>query len=115
VTGSRSGGKNSSGGSHSFAGGRRGGGCGGTAAPLSSGAVKVAPETLGPARAGPFSSGGLARRWWTLVCAPAAERSRAPAPVRAVMMAGEGGGGGPGSGPSPQKVEPEPLTRLVGS
>ena len=115
MTGSRSGGKKSSGGSHSFAGGRRGGGCGGTAAPLSSGAVEVAPETLGPARAGPLSSGGLARRWWTLVCAPAAERSRAPAPVWAVMMAGTGGWRGPSSGPSPQKVEPEPLTRLVGS
>ena len=52
-------------GSHSFAVGLHGGSAGrggGRTAPRSSGAVKVAPlaDALGPARAGPLSSGGLA-------------------------------------------------------
>ena len=85
------------------------------AAPPSSGAVLVAPDALGPARAGPVSSGGLARRWRVLVCTPAAERSclppRAPSVVR-----GWGGGGETGPGPSPQQRgpvldPPEPATR----
>jgi hypothetical protein len=46
--------------------------------PRSSGAVEVAPEALGPARAGSGSesSVGLAQRWREHEVTPAAERSR---------------------------------------
>ncbi len=111
VTGSRSGGnlKKSSGGSHSFAGGRRGSGCGRTAAaaplgPLSSGAVKLGPAMVDTRH-------GVTSRVFTCRRANSAKPCPAPRPGR---DDGRGGGGrGPGSGPSPQKVEPEPLTRLV--
>jgi hypothetical protein len=50
------------------------------AAPRSSGAVAVAPEAPGLARAGSGPSGGLARRGHERELTPAAERSRPPPP-----------------------------------
>jgi len=90
------GGKKAGGGSHSFVIGRSGGGCGGfSTPPLSSGAVKVAPDVLGPARAGPVSSGGFGGRQRDST--PAADRSRPPLPTR------WGLGSRRGPGPSPQR------------
>ena len=58
VGGVHPGGRKAKGGSQSAAVARRGRG-GGMAVPRSSGAVKVAPDVLVPARAGPVSSGGF--------------------------------------------------------
>jgi hypothetical protein len=76
-----SGGKKAGGGSHSSAVGRSGGSGGGLSTPpLSSGAVKVAPDALGPAREDPTSSGGFDGRQRDTT--PAADRSRPPPPQR---------------------------------
>lgn len=82
-------------------------GWGGSTSPTSSGAVEVAPEALCPARAGPSSSGGSARRGPSRKRSPAAERSR-PAPP----AAGRGEGEGESPGPSPQNSVPAPGTRV---
>ena len=63
-------------------------------APRSSGAVEVAPDALGPARAGSGPSGGLALRWCEHEPTPAAERSRSPPRVRRRGVVGEPGPGG---------------------
>jgi hypothetical protein len=80
-------------------------------APRSSGAIEVAPDALGSARAGSGPSGGLARRWCEPALTPAAERSRAPPPA----LRG-GGFREPGPGTTRQKflrpqVDKEPGTR----
>jgi hypothetical protein len=107
-------GRKALGGSHSSAVGRSGGGGGGFARPpCSSGAVEVAPDALGPARAGPASSGGFGGRQREVT--PAADRSRPPPP------AGRGGGGSRRSPGPPRQFRrlgpslPEPGTRLVRS
>ncbi len=51
---------------------------GGIAAPRSSEAVKVAPDVLAPARAGPVSSGGFVQRCRVCERTPATERSCDP-------------------------------------
>ena len=110
------GGKKAAGGSHSSAVGRSGGGCGGLSTPpLSSRAVKVAPEALGPARAGPALSGGFGGRQRDVT--PAADRSRPPPfPTSAVAV---GGGSRRGPGPPLQRrwivAGPEPSTRRTRS
>lgn len=100
------GGRKARGGSQVVAAEPQGSGRGSTS-PRSSGAVEVAPDVLGPARAGPSSSGGFVRRWHARMCSPAAERSR-PAPPA-------GGGaevGWESPGPSLQKRAPAPGTRV---
>ncbi len=57
---------------------------------LLAGAVAVAPEALGPARAGSGPASGLTRRWRAQECTLATERNRPPPHARGV-------GGLPGS------------------
>ena len=78
------------------------------AAPRSSGAVKVAPDVLVPARAGPVSSGGFGQRCQACERTPAAERSRDP-------PASEGGLGNTGTGVARQIGAPAPKTRWAWS
>ena len=73
---------------------RGGGGCGGVTPPLSSRAVKVALEALGPARAGPVSSGGFGGRQRDAT--PAADRSRPLPFLIAAVEVGVGSRQGPG-------------------
>ena len=92
-------------------------GCEGISVPRSARAVKVAPDILGdgvtvsstgPARAGPESSGGFARRQRDVM--PAAELGRPPPPRP--VAAGVGVRSGPG--PSPHHLwNPEPWTRAL--
>ena len=106
------GGRKASGGSHGSAIARKGGGSGGITAPPSSGVV-VAPDALGPARAGPSSSGGWARRWRVPKGTPAAERSRLPPPAgRRVGGEAEVTGPGPSLQARRRPPPPEPVTRL---
>ena len=107
VGGAHPGGRKAGGGSQSASVGRRGRG-GGMAAPRSSGAVKVAPDVLAPARAGPGPSGGFVQRCRVRERTPAAERSRDP-------PASEGGLGSLGTGVARQIGAPAPRTRWAWS
>ena len=107
VGGVHPGGRKAGGGSKSAAVVGQGRG-GGMAAPRSSGAVKVAPDVLVPARAGPVPSGGFVQRCRACERTPTAERSRDP-------PASEGDLGSSGMGVARQIGAPAPGTRWVWS